>query len=42
MGHSSVRMTAGYAHGTPAAIRRAMDKFSKKRGEVVESGRKAG
>ena len=42
MGHSSVRMTASYAHGTPRAIQDAVDRLTDKRGEVVEFSRKAG
>jgi integrase len=42
MGHSSVKMTASYAHGTPTVMQRAVDRLSEKRGEVVEFGRKAG
>jgi integrase len=42
MGHSSVNMTASYAHGTPSVIQRAVDRLSDRRGEVVEFERKVG
>lgn len=40
MGHSSVRMTTSYAHGTPRVIQNAVDRLTEKRGEVVEFSRK--
>jgi integrase len=42
MGHSSVRMTTSYAHGTPRVIQNAVDTLTEKRGEVVEFNRKVG
>jgi integrase len=41
-GYTSVKMTARYAHGTPAAIQRMVGRLSEKRGEVVKFERKAG
>ncbi len=42
MGHSSIRMTASYAHGTPTIIQHAVNGLIGRRGEVVEFERKAG
>src|SRR6266496_845272 len=42
LGHSSVGVTAGYAHGTPAVIQSAVDKLAEPRGEVVEFARRVG
>jgi integrase len=42
MGHSSVGVTAGYAHATPAVIQSAVNKLAQTRGEVVQFARKAG
>jgi integrase len=42
MGHSSVMMTSSYAHGTPNVIQGAVDRLTRRRGEVVEFGRKVG
>ena len=42
MGHSSMRVTAGYAHATPAVIQSAVNKLSQSRGEVLQFARKAG
>jgi integrase len=42
MGHSSVMMTSSYAHGTPHVIQGAVDRLTRRRGEVVEFGRKVG
>ena len=42
MGHSSVGVTAGYAHTTPAVIQSAVNKLAVPRGEVVQFARKAG
>lgn len=42
MGHSSLSMTASYAHGTPAVIQQAVNGLAEKRGEVVKFGRKVG
>ncbi len=41
MGHSSVGVTAGYAHGMPAVIQSAVNKLAEPRGEVVEFARRA-
>lgn len=42
MGHSSLRMTTSYAHGTPRVIQNAVDRLTEKRGEVMEFNRKVG
>lgn len=42
MGHSSVGVTAGYAHATPAVIQSAVNKLAQPRGEVVQFARKTG
>ena len=42
LGHSSLGVTAGYAHGTPTVIQSAVDKLAEPRGEVVEFARRAG
>jgi integrase len=41
LGHSSLGVTAGYAHGTPTVIQSAVDKLAEPRGEVVEFVRRA-
>lgn len=41
MGHSSVGVTAGYAHGMTTVIQSAVDKLAEPRGEVVEFARRA-
>lgn len=41
MGHSSVGVTAGYAHGTPSVIQSAVNKLAEPRGEVVQFARRA-
>ena len=38
-GHSSLGVTAGYAHGTPTVIQSAVDKLAEPRGTVVEFAR---
>ena len=40
LGHSSLGVTAGYAHGTPTVIQNAVDKLAEPRGEVVEFARR--
>jgi integrase len=42
MGHSSVGVTAGYAHATPSVIQSAVNKLAEPRGEVVQFARRAG
>lgn len=42
LGHSSVGMRAGYAHGTNSVMQTAVDKLAAPRGEVVSFERKAG
>jgi integrase len=39
LGHSSLGVTAGYAHGTPTVIQSAVDKLAEPRGTVVEFAR---
>ncbi|MGI8897611.1 MAG: tyrosine-type recombinase/integrase, partial [Pyrinomonadaceae bacterium] len=41
MGHSTVNVTIGYAHGTPSIIQRAVDNLAVEQGEVVRFIRKA-
>ncbi len=41
LGHSSVAVTAGYAHGMTTVIQSAVDKLAEPRGEVVEFARRA-
>jgi len=41
LGHSSLRVTDDYAHGTPTIIQSAVDKLAEPRGEVVEITRRA-
>jgi integrase len=41
MGHASMGVTAGYAHGMPAVIQSAVNKLAEARGEVVEFARRA-
>jgi len=41
LGHSSVGVTAGYAHGIPTVIQNAVDKLAEPRGEVVKFTRRA-
>ena len=41
MGHSSVGVTAGYAHATPSVIQSAVNKLAEPRGEVVQFARRA-
>ncbi len=41
MGHSSVGVTAGYAHGMTTVIQSAVGKLAEPRGEVVEFARRA-
>lgn len=40
--HSSIGVTAGYAHGMTTVIQSAVDKLAEPRGEVVEFARRAG
>jgi integrase len=42
MGHSSVGVTAGYAHATPAVIQAAVNKLAERRVEVVQFARRTG
>lgn len=42
LGHSSIGMTAGYAHGTNSVMQTAVDKLAQPRGEVVSFERKVG
>jgi len=42
LGHSSLGVTAGFAHGTSTVIQSAVDKLAEPRGEVVEFTRRAG
>lgn len=42
LGHSSLGVTAGYAHGTPTVIQSAVDKLAEPRGQVVEFAQRAG
>ena len=42
LGHSSLGVTAGYAHGTPSVIQSAVDKLAEPRGQVVEFAQRAG
>lgn len=35
LGHSSLGVTTGYAHGTPTVIQNAVDKLAQGKGEVV-------
>ncbi|HEX6190491.1 MAG TPA: site-specific integrase, partial [Pyrinomonadaceae bacterium] len=42
LGHSSLGVTAGYAHGTPTVIQGAVDKLAEPRGQVVEFAQRAG
>src|SRR5207253_2970629 len=41
LGHSSLGVTAGYAHGMTTVIQSAVDKLAEPRGEVVEFARRA-
>jgi integrase len=42
LGHSSLGVTAGYAHGMPTVIQSAVDKLAEPRGQVVEFAQRAG
>lgn len=41
LGHSTVGVTLGYAHGTPNVIQNAVEKLAMEQGEVIEFTRKA-
>jgi len=41
LGHSSIGVTAGYAHGMTDVIQSAVDKLATPRGEVIEFARRA-
>ncbi len=41
MGHSTVDVTVGYAHGTPGVIQNAVDKLAEEQGEVIEFRKRA-
>ena len=42
MGHSSVKMTASYAHSTHRILQESVNKLTEKRGEVIEFSRRVG
>jgi len=39
LGHSSIGVTAGYAHGMTNVIQRAVDKLAEPQGKVIEFAR---
>jgi integrase len=41
MGHKTVDVTMGYAHGTPAVIQNAVDRLAEEQGEVLEFRKRA-
>jgi integrase len=41
MGHSTVGVTVGYAHGTPGIIQNAVDQLAEEHGEVIEFRKRA-